>query len=192
MSGGVRVALAEGPGSVRRRRTRFLSLLCVCVLGAVSAPAGAFELSFGVSVGGIQVGTEPKLAVSPVVGVRRRMERGFLLEAHHMFSILPGTHVGVYDRTAAALGYAWKTGNVSLGPSLSVYSMLACGVVICNRVVGIAPGGHIQTDWYFTEPLGASVSANLDWAGGGSRVLPGGLVVMVTAGPIVRFQVRSK
>ena len=85
----------------------------------------------------------------------------------------------------------WKTGKISLGPSLSIYSMPVCGIVICDRVVGVAPGGHVQTDWYFAGPLGASVSANLDWAGGGSRVLPGGLVVMVTAGPILRFRVGS-
>ncbi len=159
---------------------------------AVPATAEAFELSGGVSVGGIQVGTDPRLAVSPFVGVLWRTENGLLVEAHNMFSIVPGTRVGVYDRTAAAVGYAWKTGNVSFGPSLSIYSMPVCGIMICDRVVGVAPGGHAQTDWYLAGPLGVSVSANLDWAGGNSLVLPGSLVVMVTAGPVLRLQVGSK
>jgi hypothetical protein len=109
-----------------------------------------------------------------------------------VFSVIPGTRVGVHDRTAAAVGYALKTVNVSLGPSLSIYSMPVCSIVICSRVVGVAPGGHAQTDWYFAEPFGVSVRANVDWAGGSSRVLPGGLVVMVTAGPVLRLQVGPK
>lgn len=157
-----------------------------------SAPAEAFELSGGVSLGGIQIGTDPRLAVSPFVGLLWRGESGFLFAAENMFSIVPGTKVGVYDRTAATLGYAWKTGHISVGPSLSVYSMVVCGIVICDRVVGVAPGGHARTDWYFSEIVGASVSANLDWAGGSSRILPGGLVVMIAAGPVFRLQVGSR
>jgi hypothetical protein len=167
-------------------------VLCASGLAFVPAPAEALELNGGVSVGGIQVGTDPSLAVSPFIGLLWRTGRGFLVEVHHMFSIVPGARLGIYDRTAAALGYPWKTGNVSLGPSLSIYSMPVCGVVDCGRVVGIAPGGHAQADWYFSGPLGVSVSANVDWAGGDSRILPGGLVVMVTAGPTLRLNVEAK
>jgi hypothetical protein len=167
-------------------------LVCAGVLVLAPASAGAFEVSGGVSVGGIQVGTEPRLAVSGFAGLHWRIEGSFLLKGHTMFSILPGPRVGFYDRTAAALGYAWKTVNVGLGPSLSIYSMPVCGVVICNHVAGIAPGGHAEAEWFFSDPLGVSVSANVDWAGGGSRVLPGGLVMMVTAGPVLRLQTRSK
>lgn len=170
----------------------WFSHLWACLLVVVPATAEAFDLSGGVSVGGIQVGTDPRLAVSPFVGLLWRTERGLLLGASNMFSIVPGSRVGVYDRTAATLGYSWKTGSVRLGPSLSIYSIPACGVVICDRVVGVAPGGHVQTDWYFAGPLGVSLSANLDWAGGSSRVLPGGLVMMLTGGPVLRLQVESK
>lgn len=95
--------------------SRFSCLLCACVLVDAPAPAEAFELSGGVSVGGILIGTEPKLAVSPFAGVLWRTPSGFLLEAHNMFSIVPGPRVGVYDRTAASFGYAWGTGNFSIG-----------------------------------------------------------------------------
>lgn len=174
------------------RPSALVLCVCACAFVGVPAPAAAFELSGGVSVGGIQVGPDPKLAVSPFVGFPWRREKDFLLEIHNMFSILPGDHVGVYDRTAVTLVYAWGTGKIGLGPSLSAYWLPACGITVCRRVIGVAPGGHAQTDWYFSEPLGASVSANLDWVGGSSRVLHENLVVMVTAGPVWRFGGESR
>lgn len=180
-------------GDGRKMKARALVLSgCALALFVAPAPAKAVELSGGVTVGGIQVGAGPRLAVSPFVGLLWRQERDFLLEVHNMFSVVPGARVGAYDRTAVALVYAWRTGKVSFGPSFSIYSMPVCGMTICNRVVGVAPGAHAQTDWYFSEPLGASVSANLDWAGGNSRVLHGHLVAMVTAGPVWRFGGESK
>lgn len=170
--------------------SRKFAAVCGCVLVVVPATACALQLSGGVSIGGIQVGTDPALAVSPFVGVYWRNEGGFLLELQNMFSILPGSRIGVHDRTSAALGYAWKTGTFSVGPSLSFYSMLACGSVICRRVEGAAPGGYGQVDWYFAGPLGVSVSANVAWYGGRSLALPGSAAIMVTAGPVLRLEAK--
>ncbi|WP_437951408.1 hypothetical protein WME98_11630 [Sorangium sp. So ce296] len=78
-----------------------IGLLFIGALALDSAPAQALEFSGGVSVGGIQVGTEPRLAVSPFAGWLWRSEGDFRLEAHNMLSIIPGAGVGVYDRTAA-------------------------------------------------------------------------------------------
>lgn len=167
-------------------------LLCACTLVVVLSPAQASELSAGVSVGGIQVGTEPRLAVSPSVGWLWRREKDFRIEVHNVLSIVPGARVGVYDRTAVTLGYVTETGNVSLGPSLAIYAMPVCGAVFCDSVVGLAPGVRGQSDWFFAGRLGASVSANVDWAGGSSRFLPGSWVVMVAAGPVWRFGGESK
>ncbi|WP_437304285.1 hypothetical protein [Sorangium sp. So ce388] len=136
---------------------------CACALVVVPAPARALEFSGGVS--GIQIGADAKLAVSPFAGLLWRRRSDFLLEVHNMLSIVPGERVGAHDRTAVTLVYAWKQGKVGLGPSLSIYLLPVCGIVICRRVAGIAPGGHTQIDWYFSDPLGASVSANLDWVG---------------------------
>ncbi|WP_437910550.1 hypothetical protein WME95_22730 [Sorangium sp. So ce327] len=169
-----------------------LGLFCACSLVVAPAPALALEFSGGVSVGGIQVGTEPELAVSPFIGWLWRRTGDFRIEVHNVLSVVPGAGVGVYDRTAVTFGYTTKTGNVSLGPSLSIYMMQVCGAVICDRVMGVAPGGRAQSDWYFAGRLGASTSVNVDWAGGSSRVLPGGMVLMVTAGPIWRFGGESK
>jgi hypothetical protein len=127
---------------------RTCSVLCACLVITSPAAASAFQFSGGVSIGGIQVGADPTLAVSPFIGLRWRNERGFLLELHNMFSILPASRVGVHDRTSATLGYAWQTGSFSLGPSLSFYSMLACGALICRRVEGAAPGGFGESMRY--------------------------------------------
>ncbi|WP_437523335.1 hypothetical protein WME79_33895 [Sorangium sp. So ce726] len=140
-----------------------IGLLYVGALVVVPAPAQALEFHGGVSVGGIQIGTEPRLAVSPFAGWLWRSEGDFRLEVHNMFSIVPGAGIGVYDRTAVTLGYATKTTTVSLGPSLAIYSMSVCGAVICDRVVGVAPGGRAQSDWYFAGPLGMSPASM--WTG---------------------------
>ncbi|WP_437578080.1 hypothetical protein [Sorangium sp. So ce887] len=174
------------------RPLRLRRYLCACALVVAPTAVHAREFSVGVSVGGIQVGTEPKLAVSPFAGVLWRKEGDFRIEVHNMLSIVPGSRIGIYDRTAVTLGHTRKTGNISLGPSLSIYSMAVCGAVYCDRVTGVAPGGRAQSDWYFAGRLGASVSANVDWAGGSSHFLHDSLVVMVTAGPVWRFGGESK
>src|SRR5207237_975981 len=99
--------------------------------------------------GGILVGMDPRLAVSPHGGISWRVENGFLLALHDVFSIVPATDrngVGVYNQTSVALGYASQCADFALGPSLSIYSMPACGGVWCGRVIGLAPGGHAQVD----------------------------------------------
>ena len=169
-----------------------VGLLCACSLVVAPAPALALEFSGGVSVGGIQVGTEPELAVSPFVGWLWRRDERLPDRSPQRAQHRSRAGVGVYDWTAFTFGYATKTGYVSLGPSLSVYMMRVCGAVICDRVMGVAPGGRAQSDWYFAGRLGASTSVNVDWAGGSSRVLPGSMVLMVTAGPIWRFGGESK
>lgn len=169
------------------RASWIIRLLGAC--GVLLAPlrADAFELSGGVSVGGIQIGADPLLAVSPFVGLLWRTEAGFFFEAHHMFSIVLGPRPGFYDRTAANIGYAWKQGKVGLGPSLSVLSVPVCANRICDRIEGLAPGGHVQLDWFFLGPFGVSVSGNLDWIVKGSRIVAEGPAGMITAGPVVRL-----
>jgi hypothetical protein len=79
-------------------------LLCVCALVLVPASAQALEFSGGVSVGGIQVGTEPKLAVSPFAGWLWRKARNFRVEVHNMLSIIPG---GTRRGLRSNGGYCW-------------------------------------------------------------------------------------
>jgi len=167
----------------------------VVLVLVVPRPAGAFELSGGVSLGGFQVGsTLPRLAVTPHVGLSWRWESGFLFVAHDLFSILTPVNkagLGVFNKASITIGYGWEEAQVSAGPSLSIYSVPACGVtLLCGRVVGVAPGGHAQADVYVAGPLGVSVSANVDWIGGRSRVLPGGLAAMIVAGPVLRWRAK--
>jgi hypothetical protein len=171
---------------VRGTRT---ALFVLALLGA-STPARAFEVSAGISVGGILAGTVPHLALSPHVGLSWRTESGVLLGIHDLLGVIfPAGKggVGVYNQTSGAVGYAWANASFSVGPSLSIYSMPACRDRLCSRVIGIAPGGHAQAALYFVGPLGVSVWANLDWIGGQSRVLPGGVAAMAVAGPVLRW-----
>ncbi len=191
----LRESRTEPPPSVQSSRMSrdvraVFALFCACMGSLLPAHADALEISFGASVGGIQVGTEPRLAVSPFFGVGWHTERGLLLAAQNMFSVVLGDRVGVHDRTSAAIGYAWQTGDFSLGPSLSIYSMLVCGPVVCRRVEGAAPGVQAQVDWYFFGPLGGSLSGNVAWYGGASSVLRGDVAGMVTAGLILRLETR--
>jgi hypothetical protein len=158
-------------------------------------PAEAFELSGGVSLGGFLAGgTVPRLAVTPHVGLSWRRESGFLFVVHDLFSILAPINkagIGVYNKTSVAIGYASEKVNASAGPSFSIYSMSACSVtLLCGPVVGVALGGHAQADVYFAGPLGVSVSGNVDWLGGRSRVLPSSVAAMVVAGPVLRWSAK--
>jgi hypothetical protein len=169
------------------------ALLVLVIVVVVPMPAAAFELSGGVSVGGILAGTVPHLAVSPHAGILWSTESSFLFAIHDLLSILPSTSkdgAGVYNQTSIAIGYAAEKINFSVGPSLSIYSMPACGATLCGRVAGLSPGAHVQVNLYLAEPLGLSVSANVDWVGGSSLVLPGGVAAMVVAGPVFRLSSR--
>jgi hypothetical protein len=169
------------------------ALLCACVLGVAPTPANALDFSGGVGVGGLLAGTAPRLAVSPHVSASWQIRDGFIVAAHDECSIIPSTNalgVGVYNQMIAAVGYAWEERDFSVGPSLSIYSMPACGPKLCGRVAGLAPGGHAQVNVYLVGPWGLSVSGNVDWIGGKSLVLPGGLAAMVVAGPVLRWRLK--
>jgi hypothetical protein len=160
------------------------------VLLVVSTPAMAFELNSGVNMGGALAGTIPRFAVSPSVGISWRTDSGLMFGFHGLFCILPPIDkvaVGVYNQTAASIGYASKEISISAGPSFSVYSMPACGPALCGRVTGLAPGAHAQVTRYIAGPWGVSVIANVDWIGGKSLVLHGGFAAMVVAGPVLRW-----
>lgn len=178
-------------------------LACVVMLGCVSSPpashvptsATALEVSGGVSLGGILVGPDPRLAVTPHLAMSRRLGGSAALSAHEHLNVLPAVNrlgLGVYSQTSAAIGYAWDAGNLSIGPTLSIYAMPACGAVLCGRVVGLGPGAHAQIELYLTSSFGASLSANLDWLGGSSVLLPGSVAAMVLAGPIFRWTYGSR
>jgi hypothetical protein len=156
----------------------------------VSTPARAFELHSSVNVGGVVAGTVPRFAVSPMVGVSWRTDSGFTYGVHDLFCVLPpfGTSsVGVYNQTAASVGYASKESSISAGPSLSVYSMPACGPALCGHVTGLALGAHARITRDIAGPWGVSVIVDVDWIGGKSLVLHGGFAAMVVAGPVLRW-----
>ncbi|WP_437607867.1 hypothetical protein WMF20_44325 [Sorangium sp. So ce834] len=142
------------------------------------------------SLGWLQAGTVPRLAVGPHAGISWLIQRDILFSVHDLCTFLPPTQAdgpGVYNQTSVDLGYAWKDVNVSAGPSVALYVMPACGTTLCGRVGGMAVGGHGQASAYVVGPLGVSMSANVNWIGGGSLVLPGYVSVVVVAGPVLRW-----
>ncbi len=78
--------------------------------------------------------------------------------------------------------------NVSLGPSLALYSMPACAPRACARVAGLAPGGHAQVSVYLSGWFGVSIWGAIDWLGENSLLR--GVVGTIAFGPVVRW--RSK
>ena len=186
--------MAGGGGKPKKRRCGLLGLLCASVLLVAPIPAEAFEVAGGVSVGGIQIGAKPQLAVTPQGAIAWRIGDAFLFAVHDLLSILPVANergVGVHNQTSLVLGYATESARFSAGPSLSVYSMIACNSAsLCGRVVGLSPGGNVQASWYFAGPFGISVSGSVSWVGGRSLVLRDGVAAMVVAGPVLRWATR--
>lgn len=165
-------------------------VLPVVAIVGVAPPARSFELSGGVSLGGVLAGTVPRLAVSPHAAISWPMSTGFTAGAHLVLGILPPLNqgaLGVYGQTAAVLGYASEKRSFSVGPSFSAYSMWTCSATLCGRAVGVAPGGHALVNVYLYERVGVSVSATFDWIHGRSLVLPGGLATTIIAGPVFRW-----
>ncbi|AUX35021.1 hypothetical protein SOCE836_072090 [Sorangium cellulosum] len=165
----------------------------VLPLLVVPARVEAYELRAGVSLGWLQAGTVPRLAVGPHAGMAWPIQRDILFGVHDLCTILPPTQEdgpGVYNQTSVDIGYAWKDGNVSAGPSVALYVVPACGITLCGLVGGLAVGGHAQTNAYVVGPLGVSVSVNVDWVGRGSLVLPSYVSVVVVAGPVLRWSAK--
>lgn len=189
--------MSEGEGAMMRsgrttprRRIAWAALLVVVV--TVPIPAAAVEVAGGLSVGAFQAGTIPHLAITPHAGISWRKDNGLLFAVNDLLNILTPINkagMGVYNKTSITIGYGWKNVDGTIGPSISIYSMPACGpTFLCGRVVGVAPGGHAQVDVYFAGPLGVSVSGAVDWISGNSAVLQSGIAAMVVAGPVLRWR----
>ncbi|WP_437935136.1 hypothetical protein [Sorangium sp. So ce341] len=173
-----------------RTLARRIPSAALVALVLVPTQIEASELSAGVSLGWIQAGTALRLAVGPHAGISWHIERDLLFKVHDLCSVVPPIEAGgagVYNHTSIAIGYAWKSGDFSAGPSAAIYFMPACGNTLCGRIAGMAVGGHAQTNAYVAGPLGVSVDANVDWIGGSSLVLPGHVSVIVVAGPVLRW-----
>lgn len=170
---------------------RGFGLLCAGALFAVPRPAEAFDVSGGVSVGGMMAGAVPHFAVTPHLALSWRFESGFSLGVQDLCSILPPRSklgIGVSNELAASIGYAGEKVSFGLGPSLGIYSMPACGSEYCGRIVGLSPGGHAEAAYYVAGIFGIMIHAEGGWIGGRSLVVPDGFAAMVVAGPVLRWR----
>lgn len=156
------------------------------------AGEAAPTVTAGVGVSGLQVGTVPALAVTPHVEVGWQVGDTLTVSLRDSLSVLPDSArgVGVNNRTAVSVGYAWPTLSATVGLSLAAYELSACRPELCARVRGLAPGAEATADWYsglLAGALGVRVAVSVGWYGGASAVLSGGPVVSATAGPLLRF-----
>ncbi len=151
------------------------------------------DVTLGGSAGVLLIGVDPRPAFTPHASVSFEPGYGISIWVRDHANLLPAINrlgIGIYNQTSVDLGYAWESGDISLGPSLSIYGMPACSPKQCGRVVGWGPGGHVQYNGYFAGPVGVSLSANVDWVGGQSPLLPGTLTVMLIGGLLVRWHVK--
>lgn len=174
----------------------FTSILCV--LGLACGVSQADEPSFrlGVSVAGIRVLTQDRLAGTATATFELRKDSGMSLGVHDDLTILPPTGgkdtlPGVLNRTTFAVGYMWENVSISIGPAVSLYSMAACSPVLCARTKGIAPSVDASLTVYSTSILKGAlgVRAVMAWDAllGDSAVLANSQLVTVLVGPVYRF-----
>lgn len=171
---------------------RYVATFLLSMTLGLLVPATAFALDFsvGVSVGAVYVGTRAVPAITPHGRISMHVESGLLLAVLDRPSFLPATNrdgVGIYNHLIAAVGYAWGKGDIQVGPSFAAYYMPACRNKLCGIVAGAGIGADLQLNYFFIGPVGVSVSGNVDWLGGDSLILPGGLAAMAVAGPVVRW-----
>ncbi|MEK9724871.1 MAG: hypothetical protein VW405_15495, partial [Rhodospirillaceae bacterium] len=84
------------------------------------AGEAAPTVTAGVGVSGLQVGTVPALAVTPHVEVGWQVGDTLTVSLRDSLSVLPDSArgVGVNNRTAVSVGYAWPTLSATVGLSL--------------------------------------------------------------------------
>jgi hypothetical protein len=161
------------------------------VLYLVPLRAEAMEVDFGASVGGMMAGGLPRFALSPYGAVSWPQGDHFVFVIHDMLSLLltAGNHgPGGYDHLTVAGGVAWGDGKIIVGPSLSIFSMPACGPQWCARVGGFGAGANARADLFFWGPVGLSLSGNVDVPIQSNSVLPGGPVVTGLLGAVYRIR----
>jgi hypothetical protein len=173
------------------RKSISLGLAILCI--AAPVPAAAFELTGGVSVGGVLAGIQPRLAVSPHIGFVWHARSGFLLVARDMCSIVPAVDrhgAGVYERASLDVGYGSESFFFDIGPSLSAFYAPACISNRCDRLNGISPGGHVELSAYLAGPLGVAVSVDVNYLVGDLGALYGSVAAAAVAGPVLRWSAK--
>lgn len=171
-------------------RAACLGALLGSALACVPTSAQGVEIGLGVSVGGMVAGSAPRLAISPHGEADWRLGR-FVLAIHGMLSLLPDDHgLGVVGQLSPAAGIAWEWGDVRLGPSLAFFSMPMCGLEVCARMNGVAPGGSAQASVHLGGPLWLAANGSVDWVDGVAGILPARVVGMAVAGPVLRWDLR--
>lgn len=161
-------------------------------LSVVPIGSHAADYSLGVGIGGMLAGVKPHLTVSPKGDVYWRSESGWLVGLHDTANILlanGGEGPGIWNESSVLGGYATPSVVLSGGLSLAEYFMPACNAALtCGRVLGIAPGLHLQAHLFLSERFGALLSGGLAWAIGSSGPLHDTWMGSIVVGPVLRWK----
>jgi hypothetical protein len=104
-------------GTLGRQITRAAPL--VAVLLVPTQVWALDQLSGGVSLGGFQAGTVPRLAVSPHAGVSWGIGSGFIVTIHDLCNFLPPINdagIGLFNETSISIGYTSEKAISALAP----------------------------------------------------------------------------
>jgi hypothetical protein len=146
------------------------------------------DLDLGASVGGVLAGSAPRFAVSPYATLSWPLGGSFAFGVNEMASLLlaPNNHgPGFYNHLSGFAAITWKDGKILAGPSLTIFSMPACGPEWCANLSGFGAGGTLRLD-LFQKPVGLSLGGNVDAPLKSTDLLPAGPAVMFFAGGVFR------
>lgn len=146
------------------------------------------DLDLGASVGGVLAGSVPRFAASPYATLSWPLAGSFTLGVNEMASLLLAANnrgPGFYNHLSGFVAVGWKDGKILAGPSLTLFSMPACGPAWCGRLTGFGAGGTLRVD-LFERPLGVSLGCNVDVPIKSTDLLPAGPAVMFFAGGVFR------
>lgn len=166
-----------------------ITILGVLAISLPAAPVAALDVSGGLAGGGVLVGTVPIWAINAEARGAWPLDAGWFAGGRLGVTLLPAFNslgLGLQARSSGNVGYAGKSVDMDVGPSLVGYSMPACGQTHCGRIVGIAPGVQLRVAWYLWPRVGISANLNADWIHGRSTVLGDTWSLTFLAGFVLR------
>lgn len=171
----------------------FIFTTCTLLTSASAADQTRFSIGAGItSAGNVNGGfvLAPKFAYS----VRLSDEWEIAMSTRILITGIVYKNPGFVMHNVPAIGFTWKDGYVSAGPSVDVFDTILCGENdFCNRTIGVSPGATLGAA-YFTEAVNSRLGMHLD---AHLSVLPEGAIYSgpiwtVTLGPELRLGMLSR
>lgn len=171
----------------------FLLVLTMVALVLQARPCEAADVtaSFGVGVGGVQILSTRRGALTGRVTLDLVGIHGLTVGARNELAYLfpidgADKKPSVHNRTTLTAGWAWKDFTASFGVGLSQYTMSACTTKQCAHVSGLAPAADLSLV-YFASRYGVQASFSGGWYFGDSAVLNNAAIWMLSLSPVFRI-----